>query len=309
MSAITWRATRLRTKNGDAVVLPNNILSKEAITNYSEPAAPTRLVVEVGASYLTPPNDVKAAVREALADATLVLSTPPPDVIVADFAASAILYRILFWVGDYSVDFLARDQVRTAVYYAFRRRGIEIPYPAQVQYQRGAEVVDLTSPEDRATHLAAVELLKPLSDADRADLAAVSHERLYGAGQTIVRQGDEGRSMFVVATGRVRVTTGEGRTEVATISAGGYFGEMSLLTGEPRTATVSAVTDCLLLEIGAEDLRRIALVHPAVVDEIGEVVAARRLGLEQSRQVVGVAVDREEAPRSFLLRVRQFLRL
>ena len=61
---ITWRATRLRTKSGDAVIVPNNIVSKEAITNFSEPAGPTRLDVEVGVSYQTPPNHVKAVILE-----------------------------------------------------------------------------------------------------------------------------------------------------------------------------------------------------------------------------------------------------
>src|SRR5215217_342033 len=64
VAEITWRATKLRTKTGNFIIVPNNIVAKEAITNYSEPAAPTRLEVEVGASYLTPPNVVKAAIRE-----------------------------------------------------------------------------------------------------------------------------------------------------------------------------------------------------------------------------------------------------
>jgi small-conductance mechanosensitive channel/CRP-like cAMP-binding protein len=309
VSAITWRATRLRTKSGDAVILPNNVISKEAITNYSAPAAPTLLVVDVGASYAAPPTEVKAAVAEALSDASLVLQTPAPETVIVDFAPSAITYRIKFWVDDYGTDDTARDQVRTGVYYAFRRRGIQIPYPIQVQFHRDAEAAEATSPGDRAGYLAAVELFRPLAGEERADLAAVSRERLYGAGQTVVREGEAGDSLFVVATGRVRVTSGEGRAEVATIAEGGYFGEMSLLTGAPRSATVSAVTDCLLLEIGAGDLRRIALAHPAVVDEIGQVVAARRLGLEQSRQGAAVSGEREEAPRRFLARVRQFLNL
>lgn len=190
--AITWRATRLRTKSGDTVIVPNNTVSKEAITNYSEPDGSTRLFVEVGASYTVPPNDVKAAILVALRDAPLVLVDPAPDVVLADFGSSAMTYRIRFWVADYGVDDPARDQVRTCVYYAFRRHGIEIPYPIQVNYHGPEAGAELASDVDRSGYVAAVDLFASLSAEDRSQLAAAARERLYGAGQTVVRQGDAG---------------------------------------------------------------------------------------------------------------------
>jgi CRP-like cAMP-binding protein len=140
-------------------------------------------------------------------------------------------------------------------------------------------------------------------------LAGASRDRLYGAGQTIVGQGEMGDSMFVVGRGSVRVTILPGATEVATIPAGGYFGEMSLLTGQLRTATVSAISDCVLLEISAADFRRIALAQPAVVDQVTAVVAERQAGLLRSRDSAAAAGGSVETPRSFLLKVRDFLRL
>jgi small-conductance mechanosensitive channel/CRP-like cAMP-binding protein len=306
---INWRATLLQTKSGDAVIVPNNIVSKEAIVNYSQPSPQTRLFVDIGASYATPPNDVRAVVLEAVADAPLVVKDPPPKVVIADFAASAVTYRIKFWVADFALDDAARDQVRSCVYYAFRRHGIEIPYPIQAQYMLQAPVEALASGHEREEFLAATDVFAALSARDRARLAAVARERLYGAGQTVIHQGQPGSSMFVICRGSVRVTLGDGGAEVATLAAGAYFGEMSLLTGEPRTATVTAVADCLLLEIAADDFRAIALAEPAVVEQVTGVVAQRRVGLERTREAVAGATTAEEAPRSFLLRVRQFLRL
>jgi small-conductance mechanosensitive channel/CRP-like cAMP-binding protein len=305
---ITWRATQLRTKAGDAVVLPNNIISKEAIINFSEPAAPTRLSVDVGASYDVPPNRVKAVTLQAIADAPLVLKSPAPEVAVADFGNSAITYRVKFWVTDYGADDPARDQVRVAIYYAFRREGIEIPYPIQVEYHRepSASVMPLA---DRAAHLDAVDLIAMLPEAERAQFAERAIERLFGAGQTVVREGTAGDSMFVVCDGRVRVTVGEGGAEVATLGPGAYFGEMSLLTGDPRSATVSAIGECVLLEITASDFRRIALTHPEVVLRISQAVEQRRTGLEETRRAATAAPTTDDAPRSFLARVQQFLRL
>src|SRR5262249_44935951 len=87
---ITWRATRLRTKAGNYVIVPNNIVSKDAITNYSEPAAPTMIEVVVGVSYLALPGAVKAAIAEALANVPRVLKTPASDVMLVSFEGSAI---------------------------------------------------------------------------------------------------------------------------------------------------------------------------------------------------------------------------
>ena len=142
VSEITWRATRLRTKSGNFVIVPNSVMSKEAIINYSEPASPTRLQVDVGVSYDAPPTKVKAVMLDAVRQAGLVLADPKPDVLLVDFAASAITYRARFWVADFRQDSEAADQVRTAVYYAFKRHGLEIPYPIQVEYSREEQSID-----------------------------------------------------------------------------------------------------------------------------------------------------------------------
>jgi small-conductance mechanosensitive channel/CRP-like cAMP-binding protein len=310
VSEITWRATKLKTKAGNFVILPNNIISKEAITNYSDPVASTRLQVEVGASYDVPPNEVRAAITEALAEVPMLLTSPPPEVVVVDFGASAVTYRVKFWIDDYAADDRARDQVRTAIYYMFRRRGIEIPYPIQTYYRREAKVA--RAPEttgELGELLQAVDIFAPLGDEGRIELLASATEQLYGAGETVVRQGDPASSMFVIVKGRARVTVEPSGREVATIEQGGYFGEMSLLTGDPRSASVAAITDCLLLEITADAFRRVALAHPAVVEQVTLAVEGRREGLERTKRVAVAPVAQVEQPRSFLARVQQFLRL
>jgi CRP/FNR family cyclic AMP-dependent transcriptional regulator len=70
----------------------------------------------------------------------------------------------------------------------------------------------------------------------------------------IFRQGDPGEEMFVVASGRIRLTIGKGghETEVNTLGPGEFFGELSLLSGEPRSATATAIEDSTLLAIGRD---------------------------------------------------------
>ena len=106
---VTWRATKLRTKDGQFLIVPNSVISKDPILNYSEPTVPTLLQVEVGASYLTSPNDVRAAIHRALANASLVMRDPAPEVIVTGFGDSAIPYAARFWIADYAQDLAAKD--------------------------------------------------------------------------------------------------------------------------------------------------------------------------------------------------------
>lgn len=307
VSEITWRATRLRTKSGNFVIVPNSVMSKEALTNYSEPVSPTRLQVEVGVSYDAAPTKVKAVMLDAVRQAPLVLADPKPDVLLMDFAASSMTYRARFWVNDFRQDSEAADQVRTAIYYAFGRHGIEIPYPIQVEYSRDEAPIDADAQQARrAAALAGVEMFAALSGAERALLAAAAEERTYGAGERIVRQGDSGESMFVLIDGTARVFV-EPATDVATIERGGCFGEMSLLTGDPRTASVSASSDCVVLEISPDAFNQIAQLNPAALDRVATLAAQRRGPLEQAR-LAALAGSQTAISTGLLARMRRWLK-
>ena len=308
VAEVTWRATKIRTKAGNFVVVPNSVVAKETITNYSEPTHDTRLEVEVGASYDTPPNEVKAVIARALRDEPLLVSGREPEILIADFAASAVTYRVRVWTTDFAADMRVRDRVRSHVYYAFRREGISIPYPTQVQIEHQPPAA---APDDHAPArlLDGVEILASLTAEQRAQLVAASRAMLYEAGQVIVREGDPGASMFVLMRGEASVTLAETDGELARHREGGFFGEMSLLTGEARSATVTAVTDCELIEIGAEAFRRVVLADAAIVDRVTAAVAQRRAELDQHRATRSVGGTAADTPQTLVARVRRFLRL
>ncbi len=307
---VTWRATKLLTKAGQFVIVPNSMMSKDPILNYSEPTTPSRIDVIVGASYDVPPNVVKQALYEALDNAPLVLRAPKADVVIEDFASSSVNYRLRFWIEDYGRDGTARDQVRSNIWYTFKRRGIEIPYPMQVEFSR--DETPARSPERLhgvAARLAQIDLFDELDGDEHLRLAEGCHEQLFGAGEVIVRQGAEGRSMFVVLEGAARVTLEPSGQEVARIPRGGFFGEMSMLTGEPRTATVAATDDAVLLEITTEVFRELARRRPELLGHVSEVVSARRVELAEARAAAEEAQASVPARQSLLQRIQQFLEL
>jgi small-conductance mechanosensitive channel/CRP-like cAMP-binding protein len=309
VAEVTWRATKLRTKSGNFVILPNNIVAKEAITNYSEPLAPTRIEVEVGASYLSTPGEVKRAIREAVGNVPRVLTSPPPEALLHAFDASAITYRARFWIDKYELDEVVRDEVRTAIFYAFNRHGIEIPWPIEVGYEREwPEPDEVTKVRRREEVLSRVDLFARLSTEQRHEMARATTIRTYGNGEPVVRQGEAGDSMFVVASGHVDVVIEPERQIVAGIDAGGYFGVMSLLSGAPRTATVLAVGDTAVLELDADVFRRLAAEDPQAVEQVAMAAVTRRIELDKARSTVK-ATTAPEPSATLLGRMRRFLRI
>jgi CRP-like cAMP-binding protein len=95
---------------------------------------------------------------------------------------------------------------------------------------------------------------------------------------------------------------------VARIEPGGYFGEMSLLTGDPRTATVLAVGDVEVIELGADLFRRLASVEPASIERIAMAAATRRAGLEAARAAAASGAMAPETA-TLLSRMKKFLRM
>ena len=305
---ITWRATRIQTKTGNLIIVPNNIIGKEAITNYSEPLSPTRLYVEVGTGYEVPPNVVRDAIETALAGCSRVLKIPEPDVVLTDFGGSAVMFRARFWVQEFEQDERARDQVRNAIYYEFRRREIEIPWPIQVQYERQEARKDPAAELERhGRHIAAVPIFAGLGQDVHAALAAAARERLFGRDEVIVREGEPGASMFLVTDGAVAITVGPEKREVAVTKAGGYFGEMSLLTGDQRSATVTARGDCTLSEISADAFGAHVRSHPTVLDAFAEAAMIRRGELEAIKSAPGATPASAKA--SLLARMRTFFKI
>jgi small-conductance mechanosensitive channel/CRP-like cAMP-binding protein len=311
VAEITWRATKLRTEAGQFLIVPNSIIAKDPILNYSEPSIPTRLEVEVGVAYQSAPTVVKAALREAIDHAPLVLKQPPADIILKDFGGSSIVYKVRFWIEDYEQNEPARDQLRSAIWYVFARRGIEIPYPIQVEISREEQLTRLPSAISAAAEkLGRTELFSELSADERYALAAACPEQTFADGEPIVRQDDAGSSMFVVTSGAVRVVLEPSGREVATIGAEGFFGEMSMLTGAARTATVRAAGDVVVVEVPAERFRELVVERPAILDHVTSIVTTRRAGLEEAKMAAAAATPSPAAThRSLLERIQQFLRL
>jgi CRP-like cAMP-binding protein len=218
----------------------------------------------------------------------------------------AINYRIRVWTTQFDADERIRDRIRVAIYYAFRRHRIDIPYPIQVQIEKPDVAPAARDYADDEATLRKVAVFGSLSNDENAQLARATTRGLFGSGELIVKQGDAGSSMFVVISGEAVVLLEPQNQEIARIGPGGFFGEMSLLTGAPRNATVRTAVDSELLEITGAAFRQFVLANPAVVEQIGVAVANRRAELEE-RRASGAAAAHIEPPHTLIDRIRRYL--
>jgi CRP-like cAMP-binding protein len=143
--------------------------------------------------------------------------------------------------------------------------------------------------------LAAVDIFAPLSTEETGMLAQAATSHVFAPGETVIRAGDPGSSMFVVHNGRVSVQVSEnGRPRtVATLSEGAFFGEMALFTGEPRTANVVAIEETEVLEIGHAAMKSVFDTNPDLVESLSHIIAERRQALTASQDLS--TNDRDES--------------
>jgi small-conductance mechanosensitive channel/CRP-like cAMP-binding protein len=280
---IKWRATAVVTKDGDTVIVPNNQLITTSVTNYSRPTPAHRAALEVHFSYRHPPNEVRAMLLDAVRGPSGVLQQPPADCFPVRFGESGVTYLLRVWVDDFLTLDPVLGDVRARVWYAARRAGLEIPYPVRtiVAAAAPAEAAD-----DRLAALDRIDLFAPIEGASRARLAGEMREQRFGAGEDVIRQDDPGDSLFIVARGAVdvRVAVDGVRRSIARLGPGQFFGEMSLMTGEPRQATCRAATDTVCWVVDQALFRSVLDAQPSIAEDISGILAERQVELDASKE-------------------------
>jgi len=300
------RHTALLTRDGDLVLVPNAELVSQQVVHLGGPGGAERISCEVGFHYRHPPNVVRAVLLDAAREVPGVLAFPEPDCLVAAFADSAIEYSLRCWIADFEhVDPIA-SEVRARLWYAARRAGLEIPFPIRTLVHPTDEAAERAGARGaHAAALARVELFAGLSDADRDLLAAGVHEARFAAGERIIRQGEPGDSLYLIDAGTVsvRLAVDGIEREVRTLGGGALVGEMSLVTGEPRTASCVALTDVVCRVLARSAFRQLLDARPEVAEMVSAVLAARQAELEGEREGLSAAARarREAETRSRLL--------
>ena len=314
VSEIRWRSVVIVTRNDDMVVLPHAMISKAVITNHSRPVGWQRRWVHFFVHYRHPPNEVEHVVLASLAGTPNVKhEDPPPDCILLkmeqDHAHFAVRYRLL----DLRRDDFTDGEVRKRIWYALRRHGIEIPYPSRNVFvtQLDDKREERKSNKERDRRIAAlrpVDLFHALSDEEIAHLADRLRVELFGAGEVVIRQGAEGDSLHLINRGEVaiRFHNNDRDQDVAVLGRGEFFGEMSLMTGDTRHATVIARDDVECYVIDRALFKELVSRRQGVVEEVGRVLAARQTALCAAEAAGGDGTHLPDHESRLVARIKSF---
>ncbi|HLR06020.1 MAG TPA: mechanosensitive ion channel family protein [Pyrinomonadaceae bacterium] len=286
VEGITWRAIKIRTFQNHIVLVSNSNAAKEAIEVAPRDNLNARLIF-FSTVYTDSPAKTIHVVREAVRDADNVSEKITPIVRIRNLGESSIEWEIKYWLEDYAKYNDTDALVRQRTWYALRRNGLTFAFPTRTLHlERKVTARPTTAEDEIADRLSAVDVFAPLSTDELRQLAMATVGHVFAPGETLIRAGDEGSSMFVVHNGRVQVQlTESGKSRpVAVLSEGNFFGEMALFTGEPRTASVVALEETEVLEIGHAAMKHLFETNPSLVESISWTIAERRAGLAASAE-------------------------
>ena len=312
---ITWRATKIRTKGGHFCVIPNNLISKDTLVNFTHPSPFLRVEKTIGFGYEAHPNHVKRVVLAALADVPEILREPKPDVLLETYNDFSIDYRCRFWINEFEFLEPIDDRFMTLLYYRLEREGLKIPFPIRDVRVKHEETIDERLRSEllrKCRFVASMDLFSSLDQEEQEEIAGCLERIMFASDEPIIRQGEAGDSMFLIERGQIRVVIEEDAVahQVAQLSDGQYFGEMALLTGEPRTATAIAISDVHAYMLRKDTFRDVLVRHPQIIETISAVIAERREGLRaKTDELKSRRPVRREVERSLLTKIRSFFSL
>ena len=212
--------------------------------------------------------------------------TPQSSVLVHEFTERGVEYEVRYFIREFERRDTIAGEVRLRLWYALDRLGVEIPAPMRTvrlhevteETLEHEEEARVDSREDALRH---VDFLDALPKESLHQLAEQTARRLFAPGEPIIREGDHGEELFIVLRGQVRVDLGSGtrRREVSRLGPGQFFGEMSLMTGAMRTASVSAATEVDVMVIGKRAFQPVLDTAPELAETISSILTERSADL------------------------------
>ncbi|MBI5242070.1 MAG: mechanosensitive ion channel family protein [Elusimicrobia bacterium] len=323
---IRWRQTTLDTGGGNIIVIPNSALMKGTVTVVGRGGSGERrrlMRVPFNVYYDRAPSEVIDAVEGALREDPPpgVASDPPPWCVVSELKEGYAVYGARYWLSNLPSPEATDSEVRTRIYYALSRVGIKLSIPAHavVVLQKDEDVQERSCRLEAERRLAALRGVDIFQSLNAEELGVLS-ERLkaspFTRGEMITRQGARADWLYILVRGEaeVRLYSEDGAAfqTVGRLGSRDFLGEMGLMTGEPRSATVLALCDVLCYRLDRESFTDVLARRPEIAESISLVLARRKIELAGARGGLDEKVRRQGLSTEqgdLLSRIRSFFAL
>lgn len=288
VTGITWRTTFLRLEDQTVLAVPNRLAALNPMVNHTREPHTQELTVDVSLDIrLSPDRLLEMLLGETLKTVCKkngLANVPEPGVVLSRISDCAAVYQVKFHSHpDRIAPRDARSLVLRALLDAIQQ--LRVPLPAsQVELGKAPETRHDHGIEEIVEALLRVRLFRDVLDSDEAQtLARHCSSLTVPRDHLLMKQGAQGSSLFIILEGAACVwITGKSgeRKDVATLAMGDIVGEMSLLTGAPRNASVSALTAMRVLEVTKEAMAELVKTSPEILQRFSQVLSTRQLELE-----------------------------
>lgn len=315
---VHWRHTVVHTNNGDVIVIPNSVLMKSKVVVFSRADKPNfRRWIYFNVTDSVPPQDVIGVVEKAVRGAFInhVAPLPAPQCIVTDYREGLIQYAVRYWLTDPMHDDGTDSVVRLHLYSALQRQNFSLGHPC-MDIRLNTASSEQTSDQleekiaKRVQALSRVKLFSSLSEDELRQIATTVRDSPYIKNDVMTKQGTVAHSLYLLISGEADVwfeSDTQEKRHLATLKEGAVFGEMGLLTGEPRRATVIARTNAQCYRLDKENFATILQDRPELATEFAQILSERNQELASARKDDTPSGQTQHA--NLLLSIRRFFRL
>ncbi|MCA1995401.1 MAG: mechanosensitive ion channel, partial [Coleofasciculus sp. S288] len=286
VKVISIRSTLIRTREGGDVVVPNSQLVENRLLNWSYDSFKARLHIPVGVAYDSDPVLVTEILLKSAYMESTVLQNPPPQVNFISFGDSALNFELRVWVNRIDKEPDIRSSLNFIIEYNLRQQGIVIPFPQRDFWLRNPEVLALNIPQSKEVQsfpqspantskpLALRDLLRQVNyfenftNLELRQLIEIGYRKRLRTAEVLFHEGDPGDAFCIILSGSVEVLVEKINKHLTSLKAGQFFGELSLMLGIPRTATVRALEDTILFVINNQGFKKLLQEHPELAEVI-----------------------------------------
>jgi small-conductance mechanosensitive channel len=317
---IRWRTTLIETRNWETVLIPNSALMKGRVSILGRKDAPTtawRRILNFMVDPGVPPARVIALVEDEMREAGIpnVAHTPAPSCVLYSFEQGNLRYQLRYFLTNFMEDDSTDSMVRVHLFASLQRHGIRIAEPQHTIHavhrdEAHAQTVKKRELTRRVEVLNTVPLFAALSAAEKSELAERLQYAPFARGDVITKQGNTAHWLYILAFGEAEVLyepPGGAPQVVGVVRAGEFFGEMALLAGEARSATVAAKTDVECYRLDRASFQSLLASRPELAAEVKRIAGSRKPDLEQARDAFArIPESLEEEKTRLLTRIGRF---
>ncbi|MGB3641289.1 MAG: mechanosensitive ion channel domain-containing protein [Rivularia sp. (in: cyanobacteria)] len=321
---ISIRSTVVRTLDNIFVIVPNTSFIENNIINWSYRDQKCRVHIPVGVAYGTDTTLVTEALLAAARRHPRVLSQPTPKVWFKEFGDSSLNFELLVWVDNPPSIPQFKSDLNFSIETELNIRDINIPFPQRdlhiknpqdfIQLFQGAGNLKVDdsytssfSSESASTNIASkssrtqslrdllsqINYFQSCTPRQIRELIEQGYRQILPPEQIICREGDPGNSFYVILSGSVEIYSEKLNKHIVNRYAGEFIGEMALLMGIPRSASIRTNEQTTLFVVDHTNLQKLLSNHPQLADQISAELATRSESLA-SMGILSEKIDSEQ---------------